>query len=301
MVKNINLLMKELKGNMKNPLENVSKLNWGCYYLPLRWTFATRYTNPINIISFFLIDALPSLYLVFALSDFRLELAVNWFIAFVTMFCFYECGYIFNEIVSVRYEKNPTIRIPEPYFFLILRHLENLITVRVVLGVLGSWFLMSMFPDNRGLYVFCVLLLLVTYSVHNFYRGKINALTMAIEVTLKYMIPIVIFIPDDRLITSLSVVLLTIVLVRFIEYISKKEFFPRIRVTRDVDSFRIKYYILICAISIVLVGIGIWSPILCGLPFLFLVYRLLSWYVMNHVKHVAGIIHEGRKHHGTDK
>lgn len=296
--------MKETKSNMEKFSEFGSWLRWGRYYIPLRWTFSTRYINVINVInviSFFIIDAFPSIYLVFCFAEFDDYIFIYWVVAFLTMFCFYECGYIFNEVISVRYEKNPTIRIPESYFSQIPRHLENLITIRIILGVLGSWFLISIFPDNSGLYIVCVLLLLLTYSLHNFFRGQVNAITMPLEVTLKYMIPIVVFVPSDKLAVALSVILLTIVMVRFIEYISKKGFIPAIRVTRDVDIFRIRYYLFVCVISVVLVAFDIWSPILCGLPFFFLSYRLLSWYVMKHVKHIAGVIHTGRKHHGTEK
>lgn len=288
--------MNKIKDNKVND-------GWLKYYLPLRWTFATRYINVINVInviSFFLIDAFPSFFIVMLLGDVNFQTAFSWFIAFFTMFCFYECGYIFNETISVRYEKNPTLRIPEPYFSQMPKHLENILTIRIIIGVLGSWYLLSIYPANWQIYILQVLLLLLVYSVHNFFRGKINILTMAMEVSLKYMIPISIFLPFYQLNIALSAIILTIVLVRLIEYISKKKFVKGICVTQDVDVFRVRYYLIIGGVGIFLSFTGIWPSYLFCLPLFFLVYRLSSWYAMKHLKGVAGIIHTGRQHHGTD-
>lgn len=281
----------------------MQKNNWLRYYIPLRWTFATRYINIINIIniiSFFLIDGFPSFYVVMVLSQANLETALHWGMAFFVLFCFYECGYIFNEVISVRYEENPTVRIPELYFSKIPRHLENLITVRLVLGVLGSWYLLEKYPANWQLYIILVLGLFIVYSIHNFYRGKSNAITMPLEVTLKYMIPISIFVPRQKLGLGLSAVLLTIVCVRLIEYISKKRFVSWIRVTRDVDTFRVKYYTIAVIMAFGLAYTNIWPWKLCGLPVIFLCYRIASYYMMHHSKKVASVIKNGRKHHKTD-
>lgn len=222
--------------------------NWFKYYIPLRWTFATRYINRINIIniiSFFIIDAFPSFYIVTMFSEGDMERLAYWILAFITMFCFYEFGYIFNETVCVRFEKNPTIRIPEPYFSKILHHVENLITIRLVAGTVGSCILLKFYPQNTALYITLVLMLLIVYSIHNYWRGRINIITMPLEVTLKYLIPISIFLTSAEMKQGIFIILLVIVFVRTIEYVSKKKFVSWIRVTQNVDIFRIKYYIII--------------------------------------------------------
>ena len=281
----------------------MSKLKWWHYYMPLRWTIATRYINIINIIniiSFLLIDAMPSAYVVLVISEWDLEKMPYWLLSFYTMFCFYECGYIFNEVISVRYEKKPTIRIPEPFFSEMPRHLENLLTIRLIVGTIGSWLLLNSFPENKDIYILLVMGLLVTYSVHNFFRGKINIFTMGIEVSLKYIIPISLFISCNELLTAFFIIFLSIVLVRLIEYISKKKYISWIRVTQNVDVFRIKYYFFISIFVFSFSYYDLLSIDLCGLPIIFLFYRLLAYYAMHHVKSVSEIIDKGRRHHGTD-
>lgn len=277
------------------------QLSWLCYYIPLRWTFSTRYINIINIISFFLIDAFPSLYIVITLGSFSFETIFYWGISFFVMFCFYECGYIFNEVISVRYEENPTIRIPQPFFDGILKHLENLVTLRIVMGTIGSLFLLTRYPNNWKLYVFEVLLLLSVYTIHNFFRSRINAVTMPLEVTLKYMIPITIFIPDNKLNIALFTVFISIVLIRLIEYISKKKYMNGFNVIKNVDKYRVKYYIASTVFMLLLSYARVIPLALCGLPVFFLIYRVFCYYAMHHLISVSSIIHKGRKMHKTEQ
>ncbi len=277
------------------------KCGWLNYYIPLEWTFTTRDANVINVISFFLIDALPSFYIVSLFNEVHMELLLHWFIAFFTMFCFYECGYIFNEVICVRFEDNPTLRIPEPFFSKILQHLENLITLRLVFGFLGSAYLLSIYPQNRHLYIGCILLLMIIYSIHNFYRGFINILTMPLEVLLKYLIPISIFVNEIYLIQSLIIVFLVIVLLRTIEYVSKKRYISCIRLAKNVDVFRVKYYVVINFIFFILIYNGILTKYSCGLPLFFLLYRIASNIAMKKMVFISNIINRGRQMHGTDK
>lgn len=279
------------------------RLSWLRYYIPLRWTFSTRYRNIINIIniiSFFLIDAFPSLYIVLVVGESSLETVCYWFVSFVVVFCFYECGYIFNEVVSVRYEENPTIRIPHPFFSDILKHLENLVTLRIVIGTIGSWFLLIRYPYNWELYILEVLLLLSVYTIHNFFRGRINAITMPLEVTLKYMIPITVFVPENKLSIALFTVFLSVVFVRLIEYVSKKRYISGLNVIKNVDKYRVKYYIASVIVMLALSYAKDIPLVLCGLPALFLLYRIFCYYAMHHVATVSNTIHKGRKIHKTE-
>lgn len=277
------------------------KNSWLDYYVPLRWTFTTRYINIINIISFFVIDAFPSLYVVAMFADGDWEKILYWCLAFFTLFCFYECGYIFNEAVCVRFEENPTIRIQEPFFSKMPRHLENLITIRLVIGTVGSWILLTVYPQNIDIYIALILLLLVVYSIHNFYRGIINIITMPLEVLLKYMIPISVFIKADEIWQAVIIVLFVIVLVRTIEYTSKKRYVSWIRVTRNVDVFRIKYYVVINIVFGLFVYMDVLPSTACGLALVFMIYRIASYVAMQYLHGVSNIINKSRKMHGTDK
>lgn len=247
-----------------------------------------------------MIDAFPSLYIVLVVGESSLETVCYWFVSFVVVFCFYECGYIFNEVVSVRYEENPTIRIPHPFFSDILKHLENLVTLRIVIGTIGSWFLLIRYPYNWELYILEVLLLLSVYTIHNFFRGRINAITMPLEVTLKYMIPITVFVSENKLSIALFTIFVSVVFVRLIEYVSKKRYISGLNVIKNVDKYRVKYYIASVIFMLALSYAKDIPLVLCGLPALFLLYRIFCYYAMRHVAAVSNTIHKGRKIHKTE-
>lgn len=272
---------------------------WWKYYLPLCWTFTTRYPSPMNIISFFLIDAFPSFFLVFASSGWDVAVIPEYLVAFFVAFCFYECGYIFNEIICVRYEQNPTIRIDAMHWEAIPRHMENLLTLRIVLGVLGSWWLVSRHPGHMPVYFCCVLALMVIYSIHNFYRGKINLLTMPGDVSGKYLIPMAVFLAPQELFIAWLDVVLAIIGVRTLEYASKKSLIPGFDAIKDVDAFRIRYYVAVNLFAVALAALHVWSWVYCFLPAFFLCYRIATWYLMHHAKSVQQRIDANRKRHGT--
>ena len=272
---------------------------WWKYYLPLCWTFTTRYPSPMNVISFFLIDAFPSFFLVFASSGWNLAVIPEYLVAFFVMFCFYECGYIFNEILCVRYEQNPTIRIDAAYWTTMPRHMENLLTLRVLLGVLGSWWLVSRHLEHMTVYLCCVLGLMAVYSIHNFYRGRINLLTMPGDVSGKYLIPMALFLAPQDLFVAWADVFLAIIGVRMLEYASKKSLIPGFDAIKDVDAFRIRYYVATNILAIALAVLHVWSWVYCFLPAFFFCYRIATWYLMHHAKGVQKRIDANRKRHGT--
>lgn len=114
------------------------------------------------------------------------------------------------------------------------------------------------------------------------------------------MIPVSIFIKEE-FVQAGVLIFLIIVLVRMLEYISKKRFIFAIRVTANVDSFRIRYYVVIN----IFVGMLIYFHQLplsaVGLSLFFLIYRVASYIAMKHVRMVSSVVNDGRKMHGTDK
>ena len=222
-----------------------------------------------------------------------------WMLAFLVMFCFYECGYIFNEVICVRFEENPTLRIAPPYRATILRHVENLLTLRLVLGVLGSWWLLVHYPTHSAAYIVTVLALFIVYSLHNFYRGPLNLLTMAGDVSCKYLIPMALFMDGAQLALSWLAILLGILGVRVLEYAANKEFLLIPGALANVEVFRLRYYVVANAVAVLLAVVGVWSWLYCLLPGYFLCYRIGTWFLMRHSRGVQERIRRNRQQHGT--
>lgn len=272
------------------------------YYLPFFWTFTVRYASSgsiINLFSFFLIDVFPSLCLVFVAVGWNPLQLLAYALAFFVMFCFYECGYIFNEIVCTRYEEHPTLRLPPEVLEWIPRHMQNLLTIRIVLGVLGSWWLLARLPEHGTSYLLCLVGLLVVYSLHNFFRSKVNLLTMAGVVSAKYLIPMSIFLSAGGLVRAWFMILLSVVGIRVIEYAAKKQMIACKDILQDVDAFRIRYYLVANVAALAGASFALWPLEYCALPAIFLCYRIGTWFLMHHAGGIRKQINANRDRHGT--
>lgn len=265
------------------------------YYLPIFWIFSVRYNGKINIInsvSFFMIDVFPTVYIALALKGVDAVNIFNLMVSIFVMFCFYEIGYIFNELITTTFEKQPTLRIPEKNRIIMLKHIENMVTLRLVIGVIISDYLIECNPNNIKLFISMILILLISYSLHNYYRNWINLLTMGIEVTLKYMMPISLILPLELYTQAILMIIVSVTLLRVIEYgVKKKIIKHRIR---NVDGFRIRYY-MVSVILVFLIGNYYSLAIkLVGLLSIFLIYRIVAFLIMKSKSKIRRIINDNR-------
>lgn len=81
------------------------------YYIPLMYTYVTRYKTVFRFLSFLFFTCLPSFYIVVVNNNISFQLIVNYIVAFIVMYSAYEVGYLFNDIVTIQFEQNPTLRI----------------------------------------------------------------------------------------------------------------------------------------------------------------------------------------------
>lgn len=245
------------------------------YYIPLIYTFKTRYKNVISIISFFIFTCLPSVYFVVLYNSLSFLLLLGYIVSFLSMYAIYECGYLFNDVLTVHYENNPTLRIDEKYLKIFPKHLENLLTLRFTLAAIGCVWLYYNFA-NIHIYALCIFLLLIVYSFHNYARGYINIFTMCLLVSLKNIIPVLPFVELNRLLGIYIIVFFTIVFLRTWEYASKKFFNIEILKIVNVDILRVKYYLFLVFTSLMLIYVKHISIIYLGLPLIFCFYRLVG-------------------------
>ena len=78
--------------------------------------------------------------------------------------------------------------------------------------------------NNYKIFIIFQMILLAAYSIHNFFRNRINICTMCIMVTMKYFIPMSIFIDFFENIIAYFILFLSIPLIRTIEYAGKERY-----------------------------------------------------------------------------
>jgi hypothetical protein len=251
------------------------------YYIPLIYTYVTRCNNIFRFISFLVYECLLSFFIATVNHTIDFWLIVNYAVTFIVMYSAYEIGYLFNDIVTIKFEQNPTIRIVKKYINIIPKHLENLLTIRLLIIVAGCYWLCQ-FTFNINVLVITLLLLMLVYSAHNYYRNRVNIATMFLLVLLKNFFLAIPFIAVEKFIEIVFVITITIAAVRTYEFAAKSRFNLNIKI-KNIDSFRIQYYTVLSIVFATLAAYAVldWSYFV--LAFLFLVYRLGTYVVLKYI------------------
>lgn len=222
------------------------------FYLPFVYGIFSRCQGLFYKITFFVITIFPILYFVILSNDEYVKNLMIFSIAFLAIYSVYEIGYLFNDIYTVNFENNPTFRLENKYFEIVKQQFPLLIAVRIFYTVL-CLFILSLFEVyNLELFYFLIVLLNLSYAIHNTYRNKINIITMFFIVGLKYVAIPVLFYPLGDYFTVSFILILIIPFLRSIEYASKKKFDIDFLKKLNVDTFRISYYSCIVILCFVL-------------------------------------------------
>ena len=267
------------------------------YYVPLLYTFETRYKSVINIVSFFIVNVLPSFYFATIYHSLDFNICVYYFMAFLAMHSIYECGYIFNDLITIRYENSPTRRINDFSSTVLLRHLQNLITLRCVLVICLTSIMFNKYGYN-GYFTILLIILGLDYSLHNFIRNKFNILTMCVMVSLKYLIPCVMFLKYENIFFDLTILFVSVPLIRTIEYAAKSRYkLDRLKI-RNYEIFRVKYYFI--------ANLFLWLWFYANemdfqnliIIFILLLFRIASLFAVKN-KSIENIIRKNRENNGN--
>lgn len=267
------------------------------YYCPLLYTLKTRYNTIFHRISFFILTVLPSLLVVILTSGFDANTILNYFLAFIAMQAVYECGYLFNDLITTKFEDNPTNRIDNVLATTLLKHLQNLITLRLVVAS-GAVYCLWLQHSSVTLVITLLIILLIDYALHNFYRNRFNIVTMCIMVSLKYFIPCVLLATRSDYIQWMVILFLSIPLIRTIEYAGKERYELDIFQIKNLETFRVVYYMSLNIIAFIIYYKSTIEVQYIALPLFLLVFRIMTAMVMNNGK-VKKIIRRNRLHNGV--
>lgn len=165
-------------------------------YLPLGFVFA-RFKKKIGVIIRYILERFGIPFLITVLSSTNevgtlhlIVLLLSWLVFTVI----YEIGYLINDCIAIKYEKNPTYRVPES----ICLKVNTFIFIKVVTVFVGV-FLLFMFNYILNLKLFLlnfivfIILSLLIYLIHNFSNISIRILTRPILRMLVLVVPVSVF------------------------------------------------------------------------------------------------------------
>ena len=293
--------------------------NW-VNYLPITYTFQSRIITPFERVSWVVIFPL-FLFLVAALfcqnsvqferSDSLLKLVFDFSLHFVAVVSVYEVGYLYNDFVTTKKERNPTLR-QGHYHAEYASHFFLHVSWRITLGVAFSahywWHYQSW---HLALTLAAIL---GVFYIHNTVRNRMNILTYLALVSLRYVgILVGVMLASEPLvheaffsvkfehimprILELGIlVFLAFPLCRTMEHACKKKYGLQSwrRAIGNFDRFRVKYYAVLLTLVLTYTYWQYidsqklsWSqstPIFLFIPMYFLVFRVAAYWAKDRVK-----------------
>lgn len=228
------------------------------FFIPLLYSYKSRFKKPIKLISWFFIYLLP-LFLVtaFSLQEFDDNLLISFLLVVLNIYNLYEIGYIYNDTTTILSEKKPTMRLSHQQIEFYLKYKNLIYIFRFVLSFLifsVLWLQFSKVVDVYKVAVFSVLLLLVFYW-YNSVRGRINLFLHFLLVVLRFSCVPIVFYSNYEYIELLIVTILLFPILNLVERAGETRFayqFFQHRYFLNRDVFRSIYYFIGLIISILI-------------------------------------------------
>jgi hypothetical protein len=252
------------------------------YIFPFAYAFSTRNKTIFYKVSFFLVIVLPILIISLAgNNDNDIMLNMLKFIAgFTALYCIYEIGYIFNDTYTVRFETNPTIRLSKKENDFVERSANFLISIRVFYVFILLLLLNYLGVSNLALFAVMLGLLDVSYAIHNYFRNRVNIISIFFVVVFKYISVPILFMPLDTFYYYAFILILLVPVLRTIEFAAKDKYKIKLFYTFNFDRFRIWYYLVLTIFFTVLSIIDYKFLIGLFLSFYFLVFRFAGYFIL---------------------
>lgn len=246
------------------------------YYVPYGWILKTRLGKFtfVNAVSFFMNYMFPSAYFVFLYQPIGMETILVYLLAFTGMFVLYECGYIFNDLVTTQFEDAPTERIPKTQLRQFLRRLESLLALRSVIFLGVTWYLFHVRGKMALSYLALGGILVIGYALHNFYRGPVNRLTVALLFSCKFVMPLAAFLNVMDIVHLYPLLFITSILEQVLFYREKMEY--------GRDAFRLIYDVGVFCVVALFVLFDIYPVSYLRFSSLLLAFRGGGFYAMRH-------------------
>lgn len=220
------------------------------YLIPMYYTFHSRFKTINDKISWMIIYFIPVLLLTVINFDLTSYSSKSFFfIVIMTVYSVYELGYIENDVVTIKKEKKPTIRIKFSEIEFIEKNYRKIICLKLVVIklLLISLALVNWCLDlNLNIYSFVLLLVLMktAFYFHNSIRNNFNILTFFLLSVLKYITPVILFVGIQKNIYLFAFILFMFNIPRTLEHSTKIKYNYVLlqKIIGNHDTFRVKYY-----------------------------------------------------------
>lgn len=248
-------------------------------YFPLGYALNTRAKTKVHRLTFVLFIIIP----IFINCSFLLmkwwEDYLRFVLGFLSMYCIYEIGYIYNDVYTAKKENKPTIWLEKKHEEYVYMKFPLLVFSRLLWTSLFCVILCMLNTGNIVLFIACLFVLECIFTLHNFFRDIRNVFTDFGLNALKYCSILILFCDSLKEYIVISVyMIIEIPLLRSFEFgLTRKYYRCPIIESIKIDRFRVLYYFSLSVIGTLCVVIFDNKPILLWNSLYLLLFRTIAF------------------------
>ena len=147
------------------------------FIIPFYYTFYTRIKGKSKRIAYIFTFILPIyIYIIAFNRSFTLIDFIASILGFIGLMSIYEVGYINNDVITIQYEKNPTLRLKEDEIFYARERIGKIRAIKYIIALIIIGILV-MLNCNYIYYTIGLILIYIVYLAHNKVRDKKSIIT----------------------------------------------------------------------------------------------------------------------------
>lgn len=257
------------------------RFTYAFFYLPVVYTHVTRLRRLSRLFSWGMIYGVPVAYSCLCLQPVW-EWRAGWMcvLGMLTVYNFYEVGYIENDAETIKRECYPTLRLDKAARDYYEVHKKGIYGIRLGWGVMLAGLLYGLSPERPEVLVFIGVAscLLPLYRIYNRIRNRGNLYMHILLVTIRYCSCLLLFWGEGSW-RMFALTWFAFPVPNFIERAATPRFTQHwaawLVETRGIAFYRVAYYALACGVGIALVGCSVLEARDLVLFFYYLIYRSL--------------------------
>lgn len=218
------------------------------FFIPLVYSFKTRYKGLSGIGSFFVTSVLPTVvyFHIFVFNGSAIKNFASLFLSWFIINVIYEVGYIINDVYSVNNEAEPTQRLTKHELKFCKTKMLSVMNCRLFV-VTVSYVLLVILELPLYLLSLACLFLMMFYLMHNSLSEKYRYISNFGLVALRFTAPFFIFPVEKNLIPILAL-FITLPCLKTLTYFLKKNCSKS---ESFLDNFQVFYFALVTLILFV--------------------------------------------------
>ncbi len=268
---------------------------------PYLYFLRTRLKGKIQRLSWIFIYFIPNIFLYLYVTDF--EFSFNnlsiMILSLILINYIYDNGYIQNDVILTKKEKNPTLRIDGKLLEDLRKNIIKIFIFRFFIAAFILFYLFLFIDDAMNFLTFLSISILLQflYLIYNSTRTVLNLYLILPLSYFRFYGFIIPFVSQKDLVGFIFLTILIYPLSKFLEFTKqpryKYEYISKM--VANVDVFRVKYYLIVFIIFLLLYNFFYINLVYVFIVFYYLVFRILSYFAISRIGSVKKDIFNNSK------